>query len=991
MKRFAAGVALLFVCISFMPFSTVSGKTATEPATGETILPRTSQRAEPEMCATGAHSRAAVYDFSNTYLFDRWSVVMEPDKAQLMKNIAFKNDSWAAMAPLPADQERAWHTAVYDDIDNIVIVQGGYFWKNGMASAVYSQPLYTYDPAADAWTDRGPSKLPSGATAIWDTQDRCMIVCGGSEVIGGATVFHNETWAWYPSNGSWVRLADMPAARTGQCSVWDPDDGLMLVFGGVNDSQYFNDVWAFRPAQDTWTLLTPVSDEAPAVRSYSSAVWNPNKKEMLVHGGENATVTFLSTWAFSYADNGWIHRTSSPWAHSMIAACWNSDRGVMTVFGGRYNIGGGQYESYNNTWTYDPDSDSWNQLSNAFLPGAYRAGCAGVYDPVNERMLVIGGRAPDALGGDCLGQNWAFTLGEMNWSYFSPGYMQPPIIDLGSDFYSLDKVSWTQQLPAGTGILLRIRTSFDNTTFRSFATVDNGARPSQQGRFLIWNVTFTSTADKLATPVVSGVRIDYSVNAPPQAVAGENASAFKAEPVMLRGNGSDPDGDTLTYKWTKLSSLAGTFDDPTLKEPKYTPLASGVHNLQLAVNDSFVEVSSFVKVTVTNRPPLASAGPDRTAYKKENITLEGNATDPDGDAIFINWTQLAGPKVAITPLNALGPTVNAEKAGNYTFQLKVDDGENVTYSNVNITVLDRPPVAVLQAAPTHININGNVNFSAKASSDPDGNLTKYLIEFGDGNDSGWTTKAELGYSYTRPGVYEAVARVIDDDNSLSTPSAPIIITVENARPVINASVVPAKGNVSTGFRFLVSTSSYDPDGKIVSYEWRFGDGGTDNGSSVTHAYSKRGNYTVTIRATDDFGGFTDVQLNVTVVGRPPLITSTSPADVQTVSVDGKLKFSISAQDPDGASLHYAWKTDGVLTGTDASSLDYKASKAGAHTVSVTVSDGEDTVSYSWALTVKPKEHLEADQTPMLLIVALVAVIAVVGFIGVLAMRRKKGP
>lgn len=990
MKRSAALVALSFICISFLPFCIGSDETSTGAMPGENILPRASQRAEPEICATGAHSRAAVYDFSNTYMFDRWSVVMEPGKAKLMKNIAYKNDSWTSLAQLPADQERAWHTAVYDDIDNIVIVQGGYFWKSGMASAVYAQPLYTYDGVADAWTARGPSKLPSGATAVWDTQDRCMIVCGGSEVVSGATVFHKEAWAWYPSNGTWVQLADMPAARTGQCSVWDPDDGLMLVFGGINESEYFNDVWAFRPAQNSWTVLTPVSDEAPAVRAYSSAVWNPNKKEMLVHGGENATVTFLSTWAFSYANNGWIHRTSSPWAHSMIAACWNSDRGVMTVFGGRYNIGSNQYEYYNNTWTYDPESDSWNQLSNAFLPGAYRAGCAGVYDPVNKRMLVIGGRAPDALGGDCLRQNWAFTLGQINWSYFSPGYMQPPIVDLGSDYFSLDKASWTQQLPAGTALLFRIRTSFDNTTFRSFANLDNGARPSQQGRYLIWNVTFSSSVDRQATPVVSGVRIDYTVNAPPLAAAGDNASAYKAEAVTLHGNGSDPDGDTLTYKWTKLSSLAGTFDDPTLREPRYTPLASGVHNLQLVVNDSFVEVASFVKVTVSNRPPLASAGPDRTAYKKENITLEGNATDPDGDLLFINWTQLAGPKVAITPGNALRPTIIAEKGGNYTFQLKVDDGENVTYGNVNITVLDRPPVAVLQASPTRININGNVNFSAKTSSDPDGNLTKYLIEFGDGNDSGWTTKAELVYAYTRPGVYEAIARVIDDDNSLSMPSAPVTITVENARPVINGSVVPAKGNVSTGFRFMVSTSSYDPDGKIVSYEWRFGDGQTDNGSTVTHTYSKRGNYTVTLRATDDFGGFTDIRLNVTVAGRPPLVTSTSPADVQTISLGGKLSFAISAQDPDGESLHFAWKTDGVLTGTDSSSLDYKASRSGAHSVSVTVSDGEDSISYEWKVTVKPVDG-EKPTTPVLLIMALVAVITVVVILGVLAMRRKKGP
>ncbi|RLC33171.1 hypothetical protein DRH14_05325, partial [Candidatus Shapirobacteria bacterium] len=52
--------------------------------------------------------------------------------------------------------------------------------------------------------------------------------------------------------------------------------------------------------------------------------------------------------------------------------------------------------------------------------------------------------------------------------------------------------------------------------------------------------------------------------------------------------------------------------------------------------------------------------------------------------------------------------------------------------------------------------------------------------------------------------------------------------------------------------FDASTSD-DPDGTIVSYEWDFGDGTTAEGVIVTHYYTKAGTYIVTLTVTDDDG------------------------------------------------------------------------------------------------------------------------------------------
>jgi PKD repeat protein len=50
-----------------------------------------------------------------------------------------------------------------------------------------------------------------------------------------------------------------------------------------------------------------------------------------------------------------------------------------------------------------------------------------------------------------------------------------------------------------------------------------------------------------------------------------------------------------------------------------------------------------------------------------------------------------------------------------------------------------------------------------------------------------------------------------------------------------------------------ASSSYDPDGSIVSYSWDFGDGTTGSGVTTSHVYPYEGWFTVTLTVTDNSG------------------------------------------------------------------------------------------------------------------------------------------
>ena len=75
-------------------------------------------------------------------------------------------------------------------------------------------------------------------------------------------------------------------------------------------------------------------------------------------------------------------------------------------------------------------------------------------------------------------------------------------------------------------------------------------------------------------------------------------------------------------------------------------------------------------------PPVANAGPDQQAFRNDLVTLDGsNSYDPDGDALYYRWTQVSGPPVNITGVNASVAEFLPTRLGTYSFRLTVDDSD----------------------------------------------------------------------------------------------------------------------------------------------------------------------------------------------------------------------------------------------------------------------------------------------------------------------------
>ena len=130
------------------------------------------------------------------------------------------------------------------------------------------------------------------------------------------------------------------------------------------------------------------------------------------------------------------------------------------------------------------------------------------------------------------------------------------------------------------------------------------------------------------------------------------------------------------------------------------------------------------------------------------------------------------------------------------------------------------------------------------------------------------------------------------------------------------------------------SGSFDRAGTIISYAWRFGDGGTASGVAVTHAYATPGTYTATLTVTDSRGSSASDTAVVRVADRPPVAN----AGPDQSGIQGSaVTFRGSGSDQDGTVTSYTWNFgDGASAAGATASHAYAT--AGTYTAKLTVTD-----------------------------------------------------
>ncbi|MFZ1686703.1 MAG: kelch repeat-containing protein [Flavobacteriales bacterium] len=119
---------------------------------------------------------------------------------------------------------------------------------------------YEYDPASDTWTQKtsfpGTARQASNAFVL---NDQVYVGMGASSVGNGTSIFYNDLYRYDPATDSWTQMSSLPAPERAS-SYQFSTCGLAYIVGGIGFDQFgnqgmFNDVWAYDGANDQWSPL----------------------------------------------------------------------------------------------------------------------------------------------------------------------------------------------------------------------------------------------------------------------------------------------------------------------------------------------------------------------------------------------------------------------------------------------------------------------------------------------------------------------------------------------------------------------------------------------------------------------------------------------------------------------------------------------------------------------------------------------------------------
>lgn len=183
-----------------------------------------------------------------------------------------------------------------------------------------------------------------------------------------------------------------------------------------------------------------------------------------------------------------------------------------------------------------------------------------------------------------------------------------------------------------------------------------------------------------------------------------------------------------------------------------------------------------------------------------------------------------------------------------------------------------PPLAVIQG-PSEAFVGDTVTFQGGNSVPGSSPIVVYSWNFGNTRSNNNTPDVSASTVYDAPGRYDVTLTVRDQNGLENSTTTRINIKEKTPDAVPPTAVINVPNQIEVGqpATFDGSGSAPGNGGKIVRYDWDFGDGEKASGPAVDHTFQSAGTYNVTLFVTDEAGqsGSSAINVNVTETVPPP--------------------------------------------------------------------------------------------------------------------------
>jgi hypothetical protein len=512
---------------------------------------------------------------------------------------------------------------------------------------------------------------------------------------------------------------------------------------------------------------------------------------------------------------------------------------------------------------------------------------------------------------------------------------------------------------------------------------------------------FTPTPLRFATSVVPATQIAQvpPINQPQQtaiALTSPTTGSILKGYVTILGSashpnfvqyaleyGPNPNSANLWYPITTVP-ITRTVVNNALGAWNTTTVPDGSYQIRLHVwlsgGEDFRTVTNLTVQNTGQRPPtgqnnnplLSPIGPI-SITQGNALTIALGMTDVDNDPLTY-VAQVANPSIAtVTPSGASAITISGLKAGSTNVNITINDGRGGTASTsfsvtVNAPVAQNNPPAISPIPAQTLTTGQNLNI-AIAVSDPDSGDTVSVTT--SSTAANLATAVISGNTLTISAKAQGSAGInvtATDSRGLSS-TVSFTVTVTNPVQQNQAPTISPPGNqtVNTAATVDVNLSITDPNNDPLTLTAASSNNGIASvvivGANVARINGVAGgNSTITITADDNKGGKATTSFNVVVnpppdPNDPPAVT---PITDQTVTVGESITVPVTVTDADGDTVSISAVVDPVsqatVTLSATNSLVITGAQEGTATVTVTASDGTESVEETFELTVEPSPN-----------------------------------
>ena len=388
-------------------------------------------------------------------------------------------------------------------------------------------------------------------------------------------------------------------------------------------------------------------------------------------------------------------------------------------------------------------------------------------------------------------------------------------------------------------------------------------------------------------PQTFKIKCERTNNPPgiPSTPTGET-NGYHGSSYTYTTNATDPDGDNMYYTidWDDgtTSGWMGPYPNGAPSSISHTWEAPGIYQIQAQARDFYNMKSAWspkLSVEMTNRAPNQPTNPSPQHGATQvniNPVLSWTGVDPDSDLVnFDVYFGTMNPPVKIVD-NQSGSSFHPGALLNQTtyywkiiawdtfgsstsgpvwsFTTQTTSGGPSQPPNGDTNQTNDSPVADASQSEQTGFVNTLLIFNGSRSYDPDGYLTRWSWDFGDGTNG---TGERTTHIYHSLGIYTVTLTVTDNEGATGTDTITVEVGSANwppTKPVINGTRTGTKNKT-----YPYTVSAMDRDNDFLQYTLTWGDG-TQNTSefqpngtlcSFSHSWDAAGKYIITATATDN--------------------------------------------------------------------------------------------------------------------------------------------